>query len=145
MFSNAVTLRYGTVVIAMALAAGLAATPAGGEIIDDSAPGAGIVSPGAYTAEDSAALLRVLEAPGRTPAADAMFGAAQEFGQVEGELRNDPQSVDTFALAPERERFEAWDQQDGSIVPEPATALLMGAGLAALAVFRGLRGRTGTE
>jgi hypothetical protein len=133
------------VTAALLLAQG-AIHPAAADITANAAPDSAVAVSGAYTQEDSKALLRVLEAPGRSPAVDSSFEASPEFlrGDVTS-LPNGPRSLEGLALEPESKRFEAWDMKGGTIVPEPATALLMGAGLAALAVFRGLRGRAGIK
>ncbi len=131
--------------VALLLAPG-ATQPAAADIAANATPDSAVAVSGAYTQEDSKALLRVLEAPGRSPAVDAGFEALPEFLRSDvTSLRNRPRSLEGLTLDPESKRFEAWDMKGGTIVPEPATALLMGAGLAALAVFRGLRGRAGIK
>lgn len=147
MFRTSVTFRYGTglIVTAGLLVALCASQPAAADIgaiapSDDSG-----VASGAYTPEDSAALLNVLEAPGPSPAADKTFEQVPESAQANvTALRNGPPSISGLALEPESKKFDAWDLKGGTIIPEPATALLMGAGLAALAVLRGRRGKSGT-
>ena len=143
MLRPSVTSRYGTgliMTVALLLAPG-ATQPAAADIAANATPDSAVAVSGAYTQEDSNALLRVLEAPGRSPAVDAGFEALPEFLRSDvTSLRNRPRSLEA-SLDPESKRFEAWVMKGGTIVPDPATALLMGAGLAALAVFRGPRGR----
>lgn len=91
---------------------------------------------GAYAPADGAALQGVLDAPGRSDAADASFELAPDLKLDPSSLRNAPAPATL-----EGRSFDAWDMKNGTIVPEPATALLMGAGLAALAVYRGMRGK----
>ena len=145
MFRSSVTSRYGTGIM-VALAACCAAPYATAGIAANATADPGKASPGTYTLDDSKALLYVLEAPEQSSAADAIFENEPEFARdALTSFRNVPQSASTLSLEPESKRFEAWDIKGGTIVPEPATALLMGAGLAALAVFRGLRRRAGIE
>ncbi len=95
---------------------------------------------GVYAPGDGAALQGVLDAPGLTGAVDASFELVPELKMEPASMRTAPASA-TF----ESRSFEAWDMKNGTIVPEPATALLMGAGLAALAVYRGMRGKVTTD
>ncbi|MCC6152929.1 MAG: PEP-CTERM sorting domain-containing protein [Candidatus Hydrogenedentes bacterium] len=95
---------------------------------------------GAYAPGDSAALQGVLDAPGLSGAVDATFELVPEAKMEPASMRTAPASS-----AFESRGFEAWDMKNGTIVPEPATALLMGAGLAALAVYRGMRGKVTTD
>ena len=99
---------------------------------------------GTYAPGDGAALQGVLDAPARSDAADSSFELAPELKINPASMRNVPESSPQPALELDS-RFEAWDMKNGTIVPEPATALLMGAGLAALAVYRGMRGKVITD
>lgn len=146
MLGNTAAIQTGTAsIVVVAIVACLAALPARTEIVSGSAGIDGLTD-SSYQPADAAALLGVLDAPGQSAEADALFESAPEFGEDElKSLRAEPRQLDALTLAPESKRYEAWDLKVGTVVPEPATALLMGAGLAALAVFRGIRGRTSTE
>lgn len=137
MFS--VRKKFGTVLklgtVTLALTAGYAAA----DVSTETVAGELAAPAGAYAPGDGAALQGVLDAPGRSEAADARFELAPDLKIDPTSLRNAPGPATQAAL--ENRSFDAWDMKNGTIVPEPATALLMGAGLAALAVYRGMRGK----
>ncbi|NUM54075.1 MAG: PEP-CTERM sorting domain-containing protein [Candidatus Hydrogenedentes bacterium] len=147
MLKNTVTIRSGTAfIVVAAVGAFVAALVARADVSTGASANNAFGDVGAYQPSDGAALQGVLDAPGRSPDASESFEAAPDFREDEVTvLRDEPRELGTFALAPESKRFEAWDLKGGTVVPEPATALLMGAGLAALAVLRGLRGKSGLD
>ena len=116
-----------------------AAFDAAADVTTETAAGDFSAPLGTYAPGDGAALQGVLDAPGRPDAADASFELVPDLKIEPASLRNAPAPATQAAL--ENRSFEAWDMKNGTIVPEPATALLMGAGLAALAVYRGMRGK----
>lgn len=144
MFRLSVTSRCATVMVAAL--AGWAAQAVNAEIAVDRAPEDGTVFSAPYTLEESRALLNVLESPGPSQPADTAFEAWPVPNREDVSMSwIAPGFAQPELLEPEGKRFDAWDIKGGTIVPEPATALLLGAGIAALAVIRGLRGRRGAE
>ena len=147
MFSSSVATKRATAhITAMALAAGLTvATVSRADVVTESAPSASVAAPTVYGPSDGTDLLNVLQAPQSLDSAVLPGSAAPRVESDIASIKVAPQSLDAFETDPWSKRFEAWDLQGGAGVPEPVTALLFGAGLAALAVRRGFRGRAGTE
>jgi hypothetical protein len=136
--------KYGTAkILGLAILAGMAAGNAMADVASDATASELGAPIGSYAPGDGAALQSVLDAPGLSGAADATLELAPELKMQPASLRNAPAPATQAAL--ENRGFDAWDMKNGAIVPEPATALLMGAGLAALAVYRGMRGKVITD
>jgi len=145
MMSTGVAMRQGATrsIWLTVLAAALAAAPALADIANEAGPSPAAPITGGDAAGDTAALLRILEAPGPSFATEETQGAGQN--EIDSPVKNAPRTLDMLTLDEQAKCYDAWDIKGGTIVPEPATALLMGAGLAGIAAMRRRQGGTGTK
>ena len=136
--------QYGTaVILGLTILTGMIADTAMADVTTETESGQMGSPVGVYAPGDGDALKGVLDAPAPSGAADANFEFVREPKMEPASLREAPASGMQAAL--DNRGFDTWDMKNGTIVPEPATALLMGAGLAALAVYRGMRGKVTTD